>query len=382
MHSAERRHDLRAEKIASKAPVVRHTNLPRPGRFSDAHVLELKLVGRAVMLPSGTMFATTVSNEEGVTIWDTSPKPVRRHVLEVGVVDWTSMAAIGDDLLITANDEGDVKTWRVSSGQEIESFSIGNRKCDALVTCGGLVVLVDNCGRFVLLKHAPDGSSIRRLCSFNAKRSEEGFFLKANGNVFVSSGPWSITVYDAVRQRLIARLPIPEPDARGYYYTDVDRFHLVCARGVRVHIHTREAHLPLRRVVELPNSDITAVKLLDRDRLLVADSEDGGGTLALVSISTGAVLQRLLLPFKEVYSIDVTADARLVVASYHETDGVAVLNPPPGTDIQRDIELYARVHYAKKFVRRKQQIRKRKRGIRLAIAVMVIGTVAKLFTAQ
>lgn len=292
------------------------------------------------MLTSGDTFATS-SYKQGVSIFDTHPTPKLRHELDSGEVSWWNIAAIGDDLLVTASDSGWVVTWRASSGEVLDCYYLGQAKSEVLVSCHSLIVLAVEDGTFYLLKHK-NGKNVHLFSTFRTTRDDAPYYLTSYGTVFAASARNSITVFDTQFKKCIARLPVPLGDIRACFHLDLNHRYLVGVREDTMYVYANQTDFPLQRIVSFPDTDATAVKLLCDDMVLVAGTANS--TLSLVCLKTADVLQCIRLPFEQVNSILITADARIVVVAFGDEE-LAVFDAPRASILRKKLQKYAWQQY-------------------------------------
>lgn len=388
MHDARRRHERIAQKAWQNCQVVRHEVLPAARTTEQAQaqalVHEQDEARKALVLPRGDEFV--VWGGDRIEIFGLEKHGHQqgrgfklRSQLPTAGVNWWTVSHDGGDVLVTGVEEYGVDSWRITQksdpappppppptpepGNTIGSVDLLCSQpivADALsvVATPGRVVVADEAGHITLFELHPETGLFKRIETwYNVHR---GFIvLAAHQRILVAATPDYIKVWDCQKRRCLGILPVPDIDPERSHILDMDSDVLIASRFNALNVYAMKEYIPILRVILLAGSKIRALKLLCDRKALVGVNEDG--TVLLVCLNTGSIIDRIQTPIGEVYSIDVTCDARLLLASRKAPFGVAVLKPMKATPLGYAVRKHTEHRFGNCFSASTSLVRRRRR---------------------
>lgn len=375
MYDTSRRFELKAQKEWESCEVVRHEVLPaaRPPECAFVHVTDSHR--KALVLPHGDEFCVWGA-EDAATIFhlldgDVWNQMEARDDLPIAQFRWT-VSHDGGNMLVTGDQLHGITSWRINSAEQLFRYQLLHQTI-SIVASHGRVVVADEGGKISLFELNQCTGALKLLETW--PNTHQGIFtnLAARQDVLVVSTPKRIQVFDLQKRRCLGVLPVRDIDHNRTHYLDLNADVLLAARLNSLRVYAFKEHLPISRVIYLAEIKIRAVKLLSESKALV--SVNGDGTILLVCLETGKILDRILTPLGEVYSIGVTCDARLIISSRKAPFGVAVLEPIHRTPLWLAIRKHAAKHFGKLFVARNpvaRRLRQRRRRFTLLTVSSVL----------
>lgn len=316
---------LRQQSLANKVTVsFAEEDLPPLRRLRQKPLCSFGVpINCAIALPADRV-ALAYDDDGDVRVFSTEDTSMPAVTVRLHATKVTDMAALGADIVASADCGGRVRTWNAATGALLDSHDVRahRRMWTALCNAGSEIAVGDSNGNIHMLSHNR-GFDVRPVRVMRGAHRRYISWLACHEDTLVAaSDDWSASIWEQSTGRCLARLP----HSYRVFCTAISKTHIATACGREVRLYRNGGDYGLLAVYRGLHSTFKcfAVALAGDDMLVT------GGADALItytSISEGRPVARSRTSVDSMTNIELIRDNRIVACSEWSEQSAIVRAP-------------------------------------------------------